>query len=91
MIQFNFFLDKCQCSGVADKYGRGSECRYHGNIITEYLDGFWCYADTENCSEARKHQTFSTSIYEGRYGPSRQACLDIDGMSLIIKESYLEQ
>ena len=70
-----FFTDNCTCTGVSNLYGEGSECEFVSDSSDPYLNGVWCFAETATCREAKFHANFDTA----RYGPSRTACLNING------------
>ena len=58
------------CAGKSNKHGEGSQCKEYSGYQVDWLNGQWCYADVEACSDAKDHPSKSVP----GYGASRVAC-----------------
>ena len=70
----NFIPTECTCAGKSNRWGEGSECKsYNGNYEGDWYNGTWCYANVENCSDAKAHPAGPFHNVTG-YGASKAAC-----------------
>ena len=72
-----FFIptENCSCVGIANQWKDGAECNdYRGYYKHEFMNSKWCYAETTTCRDATTAFT-AFHLDEGRYGPSKNACL----------------